>query len=306
VVSPADWYPLLAAAGLCAAGVLLLAQSTRRRQRRLTERLTFVAPANRDADPAETVDPTVLYTREAGSRQPELAIVARFCRRFGVPLSKAPLVLTAARIGCALVLAGVVHFGLKAAHFAGGSVVLNLLSALCAGVLGWCVPAAALRRAAVARTRAVSQGLPDALELLVVCVEAGLALEDAIDRVTTELRASLPALAEELAMTSADLKVLPDRNQAFVKLAQRVNTPAIRSVVTTLSQTLRFGTPLASALRSAAAELRNDAIMTLEERAGSLPALMTVPLLVFILPTIFLIVGGPAILRLIDMLAGGG
>jgi tight adherence protein C len=301
-----DWYAPLAATGLCGAGALLLSQATTARRRRLTERVALVAPTRTVSETTETVDAAQLYRREAGSRQPELAIIARLCRRFGLPPSKAPLVLKAARVGIALVLAAAVHFLLEAVQFVGGNIGLNLALAASAGAFGWYLPALALRQAAVARTRKVSQGLPDALELLVVCVEAGLALEDALDRVTTELRASLPALADELAMTSADLKVLPDRNQAFVKLAQRVNTPAIRSVVTTLSQTLRFGTPLASALRSAAAELRNDAIMTLEERAGSLPALMTVPLMVFILPTIFMIVGGPAILRLIDMLANGG
>jgi tight adherence protein C len=146
-------------------------------------------------------------------------------------------------------------------------------------------------------------GLPEALELLVVCVEAGLALEDSIDRVTEELKLSQPVLAEELALTSADLKILPDRDIALHNLADRIAEPSVRSVVTTLSQTLRYGTPLAQALRTSAAELRSESLMTLEERANRLPTLLTVPMMLFILPTIFLIVGGPAVLRLTDILS---
>lgn len=306
-MSAGDWYPPLAAAGMFAAGVLLLSQARTPRRRRMAERLALVAPARTNTEAAGSMEASRLPPGTAlGGREAELAFIARICRRLGVPRPNAPLIFTAVRAGCAFLAAGPVFFALQAARFAGGAVALHFLFSLGAAALGWYAPALAARQAAAARTKEVSRGLPDALELLVVCVEAGLALEDSLDRVTGELRASLPALADELAVTSADLKVLPDRNQAFVKLAQRIDTPAVRSVVTTLSQTLRFGTPLASALRAAAAELRNDALLTLEERAGSLPALMTVPLLLFILPTIFIIVGGPAFLRLFDLLLPHG
>jgi tight adherence protein C len=151
--------------------------------------------------------------------------------------------------------------------------------------------------------RAIARGLPDALELLVICVEAGLSLEDAIERVVSELWESHPELSEELALTSADLKILPSRDQALANLADRVDLPGIRSIVGTLSQTMRFGTPLAQAMRVVASEMRNDALLNMEERANRLPALMTVPMIVFILPTIFMILGGPAVLRVIDTMA---
>jgi tight adherence protein C len=111
---------------------------------------------------------------------------------------------------------------------------------------------------------------------------------------------SQPALGEELARTSADLKILPSREQALANLAGRVDMPSVRTVVTTLSQTLRYGTPLAQGLRVVSGELRNDTLVRLEERANQLPTLMTIPMMLFIMPTIFMIVAGPAALHVID------
>jgi tight adherence protein C len=149
----------------------------------------------------------------------------------------------------------------------------------------------------------VVEGLPEALELLVVCVEAGLAFEDSLDRIVGELQLSQPLLAGELQQLSADLKILSSRDEALRNLAERIQAPSVRSVVTTLSQTLRYGTPLAQALRVSAAELRNNALLDLEERANRLPTLLTIPMMLFILPTIFLIVAGPVALRLMDIFA---
>ena len=169
-----------------------------------------------------------------------------------------------------------------------------------AAIGGWFVPLMLIGRGIKQRTKAVKSGLPDALELLVVCVEAGLSLEDGLDRVVTELSRSQPALAEELSLTLADLRILPSRDQALLNLADRIDIPNVRSVVTTLSQTLRYGTPLAQSLRVVAAEMRNDYLIEIEERANRLPAFLTLPVIVFMMPTIFLIVGGPAALRLFD------
>ena len=150
------------------------------------------------------------------------------------------------------------------------------------------------------RKRAVSTGLPDALELLAVCIESGLSLENGLQRVSTELKRSQPALGDELAMTWAEINILPDRDQALLNFAARVDTPSARSVVNTLSQTLRYGTPLARSLRVVAADVRMEQLTAMEEKANRLPALMTVPVMLFIMPTIFLIIGGPAALKLMD------
>jgi tight adherence protein C len=179
---------------------------------------------------------------------------------------------------------------------------LTALVAAAAGIAGWFIPAMVVRMFVNRHVAEVVSGLPDALELLVICVEAGLSLEDGLTRIGKELRDSHPALATELALTSADLKILPSRDQAFANLASRINVQSIRSVVTTLSQTMRFGTPLAQALRVVASEMRNDSLVAMETRANKLPALLTVPMMLFIMPTIFLIVGGPAALRVADTL----
>ena len=177
---------------------------------------------------------------------------------------------------------------------------MPMLISMAGGIAGWFIPGMIIGKMIKARTKAVVAGLPDALELLVICVEAGLAFEDGLGRIVGELEKSQPALAEELAFTAADLKILPSREQALANFAERIDAPSIRSVVTTLTQTLRYGTPLAQALRMVASELRNDTLVRLEERANQLPTLMTIPMMLFIMPTIFLIVAGPAALRVMD------
>ena len=172
-----------------------------------------------------------------------------------------------------------------------------------AAIVGWFAPMLFISYGARQHKKAVRSGLPDALELLVVCVEAGLSLEDGLTRVVTELQRSQPALADELSLLLADLRILPSRDLALTNMADRVDVPSVRSVVTTLAQTLRYGTPLVQALRVVAAELRNDYLIELEERANRLPAYLTLPVILFLMPTIFLIVGGPAALRLIDAFA---
>lgn len=217
-----------------------------------------------------------------------------------VPANRAMLVFSLVRMFAVAVIA-VLGFVLGSALPAlAGQPVIILLLAAGFGISGWFIPVVIANHMVKARIHAVAQGLPDALELLVVCVEAGLALEDGLERIVVEMRHSHPPLAEELAQTAADLKILPSRDQALANLAQRVDVPSVRSVVTTLSQTMRYGTPLAQAMRTVASEMRNDSLLALEERANKLPTLLTLPMMLFIMPTIFLIVGGPAALRLMD------
>ena len=169
-----------------------------------------------------------------------------------------------------------------------------------AAIVVWFLPKLFIDYGVKQRAKAVRTGLPDALELLVVCVEAGLSLEDGLARVVTELKQSQPALADELGLTLADLKILPSRDQALLNLADRVDIPSVRGVVMTLTQTLRYGTPLANSLRVVASEMRNDSLIEMEERANRLPAYLTLPVMLFLMPTIFLVVGGPAALRIMD------
>ncbi|MEO7277086.1 MAG: type II secretion system F family protein [Sphingomicrobium sp.] len=144
------------------------------------------------------------------------------------------------------------------------------------------------------RSAAVRKGLPDALDLLVICAEAGLTVDAAFGRVARELGKAYPELGDEFGLTAIELGFLNERRQAFGNLAERVDLEGVRGVVTTMIQTEKYGTPLASALRVLSAEFRNERMMRAEEKAARLPAIMTVPLILFILPTLFIVILGPA------------
>ena len=152
------------------------------------------------------------------------------------------------------------------------------------------------------RTNAIRKGLPDALDLLVICAEAGLTVDAAFNRVARELGRAYPELGDEFALTSIELGFLTDRRTAFENLAHRIDLESIRGVVTTMIQTEKYGTPLASALRVLSAEFRNERMMRAEEKAARLPAIMTVPLILFILPTLFVVILGPAACKISDNL----
>jgi tight adherence protein C len=154
------------------------------------------------------------------------------------------------------------------------------------------------------RTDCIRKGLPDALDLLVICAEAGLTVDAAFERVSRELGRAYPELGDEFSLTSIELAFLTERRAAFENLAYRVNLDAVKGVVTTMIQTERYGTPLASALRVLSAEFRNDRMMRAEEKAARLPAIMTVPLILFILPTLFVVILGPAACSIADAFSG--
>jgi tight adherence protein C len=150
------------------------------------------------------------------------------------------------------------------------------------------------------RMDAVRKGLPDALDLLVICAEAGLTVDAAFGRVARELGRAYPELGDEFALTAIELSFLTDRRSAFDNLAVRVPLDAMKGVVTTMIQTEKYGTPLASALRVLSAEFRNERMMRAEEKAARLPAIMTIPLIMFILPVLFIVILGPAACAISD------
>lgn len=171
-------------------------------------------------------------------------------------------------------------------------------------VIGAYLPELAVRNAASKRRAALQKGLPDALDLLVICAEAGLSLDAALTRVSREMGRSSPEIADEFGLTAIELGFLPDRKVALGNLAGRCNLPSIRGVVNTLMQTEKYGTPLSQSLRVLAAEFRDERMMKAEEKAARLPATMTIPLILFILPSLFVVLLGPAIIRAIDGLRG--
>jgi tight adherence protein C len=145
--------------------------------------------------------------------------------------------------------------------------------------------------------QAVDAGVPDALDMLVICADAGLALEAGLARVSQELNGLNSALGLELTQTSRELQIGGDMRRAMENLGDRTGLVTLKRLATTLAQSLQYGTPLTQALRSLSAELRQEALIRFEERAGRLPTLMTIPMILFILPCVFLIVAGPAMIN---------
>lgn len=198
------------------------------------------------------------------------------------------------------VIAPVLFGGLAALLVYGSSLfpdwseIQRFLSFAGAVIFGYKAPDLYIMNLVTKRTDAIRKGLPDALDLLVICAEAGLTVDAAFNRVARELGRAFPELGDEFALTAIELSFLTERRQAFENLAYRVKLDSVKGVVTTMIQTERYGTPLASALRVLSAEFRNERMMRAEEKAARLPAIMTVPLILFILPTLFVVILGPA------------
>ncbi len=172
-------------------------------------------------------------------------------------------------------------------------------------ILAYKAPDIYLKNKIQKRSSAIRKGIPDALDLLVICAEAGLTVDAAFGRVSKELGKAYPELGEEFSLTAIELGFLTDRRQAFENLATRIDLDSVRGVVTTMIQTEKYGTPLASALRVLSAEFRNERMMRAEEKAARLPAIMTVPLILFILPVLFVVILGPAACSINDALMSG-
>ena len=176
----------------------------------------------------------------------------------------------------------------------------NWLTFLCCGYLGARLPDMVVSNAMKKRHHKIRKALPDALDLMMICAEAGLSLTASLDRVARELGRVSPELAEEFNLTSVELGFLPERAQALRHLAERVDIKEIRGFVNVIVQTEKYGTPIAQALRVLAKEFRTERMLRAEQKAARLPAMMTVPMIVFILPTLFVIVMTPAIISVMN------
>jgi len=184
------------------------------------------------------------------------------------------------------------------------SLSLRSLAIAGGGLAGLLLPDYVMRLLHRRHLAAVERGLPDALDMMVICTEAGLGLEPAIDRVGREISHAHADVAEELLNVAREMRVNADRRVALMNMADRTMLPSLRRLAVTLVQTLQYGTPLSQALRALSTEMRQEALTRFEARAGRLPALLTVPMIVFILPCVFMIVGGPAIVHVMQALFG--
>jgi tight adherence protein C len=172
----------------------------------------------------------------------------------------------------------------------------RVAAALIVSVLMFFVPDLYIKQLSKKRQKLLQKGLPDALDLMVVCAQAGLSLDSAISRVAKEVAFSSPTVGEELSLTALELGFLPERKAALENLKSRTGLKDIASVCTTLVQSEKYGTPLAYALKVLSAEFRRERMMRAEEKAAQLPAIMTLPLALFILPVLFMVIIGPAII----------
>lgn len=169
-----------------------------------------------------------------------------------------------------------------------------------AGYAGARLPDLLVSNQKMKRSEAIRKSLPDMLDLMLICAEAGLSLVAALDRVARELGQAYPEMAEELSLTSVEIGFLPERNTALKHLADRVDLQEVRSMINILLQTEKYGTPIAQALRVLSKEFRTQRMLRAEQKAAKLPAIMTVPMIVFILPTLFVIVMAPAMIGVMD------
>ena len=144
----------------------------------------------------------------------------------------------------------------------------------------------------------IRRAWPDSLDLMLICVESGMAIEPAMQRVSREIGTMSVPLAEELALTVAELSFLPDRRKAFENLGKRTGMPQVKSVVTSLIQSERYGTPLGTALRVLAQENRDMRIAEAERKAAALPPRLTVPMMLFFMPVIFVVILGPVVMTI--------
>ena len=174
------------------------------------------------------------------------------------------------------------------------------LAAIGSVLAGFYLPELFIRNISDKRREKLVKALPDMLDLMVICTEAGSSLDATLFRVSRELRDASPEMAEEVELTGIELGFLPDRRQAFDNFCTRTGIKHIDALVSTLVQTEKYGTPLAQSLRVLARELRDERLMEAESKAARLPATLMIPMVIFILPTLFVVLIGPGALNIID------
>jgi tight adherence protein C len=180
--------------------------------------------------------------------------------------------------------------------------LVKFLGALAVGLFGYFLPDIFISNVIAKRQQSVMRAFPDALDLMLICVESGMSIESTFTRVATEIGAQSAELAEELGLTTAELSYLPDRASAYDNLAKRCNHSGVKAVATALNQAEHYGTPLGQALRVTAQENREMRMAEAEKKAAALPAKLTVPMILFFLPCLFVVIMGPAIMKIMHTL----
>jgi tight adherence protein C len=179
--------------------------------------------------------------------------------------------------------------------------LMRLVAALAAGYVGFYLPNVFVANMISRRQHSVKRSFPDALDLLLICVEAGMSIEAAFNRVAEEIGTQSIEMTEEMSLTTAELSYLQDRRQAYENLGKRTGLPGVKAVATSLIQAERYGTPLGKALRVLAQENRDMRMAEAERKAAGLPPKLTVPMIAFFLPVLFVVILGPAVIKLMGL-----
>ncbi len=203
------------------------------------------------------------------------------------------------------VFMGLVVFYLLVVNDFGQPPTMILAIAGAAFAAGFYAPNIYVSNRITQRRQSIVAAFPDALDLLLICVESGMSIEAAIQKVSQEVGGQSIELAEELSLLSAELSYLPERRMAYDGMAKRTNHPGIKAVATAMTQAETYGTPLGAALRVMAKENRDLRLAAAEKKAAALPAKLTVPMILFFLPVLFVVILGPAIINIQDMMKGG-
>ena len=178
---------------------------------------------------------------------------------------------------------------------------MRLAATAVGAIFGYYLPSIFVKNMVSRRQASIKKAWSDALDLMLICVESGMAVEPAMQRVAREIGSASVPLAEELSLTVAELSYLQDRRKAYENLGKRTGLATVRSVVTSLIQSERYGTPLGTALRVLAQENRDSRMSEAEKKAAALPPKLTVPMILFFLPVIFVIILGPSIIMVMKM-----
>ena len=228
-------------------------------------------------------------------------------QRGGFRSTNAVTFVIGTKVACLLI--GLVGGGLAASTLYPGAIGwgVGLLGGLLVGVACNLVPELVVTQLATRRVWRIQTALPDALDLLIVCLEAGLTFERALRRTVSDLRAFRPALAEELGQASLDMRIHGlNREEALGRVAQRLDLQSLKDLTTTVAQSERQGTPAADALRRLSSSVRVEMITSMQVKMARLPTLLIIPSMAFLIPGLLVIVGGPAFVQLIQGLGAVG
>ncbi|MDH5748946.1 MAG: type II secretion system F family protein [Rhodospirillales bacterium] len=213
----------------------------------------------------------------------------------------AVIVFTFSKLGIAVLFALVTFIFISLSPGFTHPFYVKLLIAAASSTAGFFLPDLLVKNKAQNRSASMTLAFPDALDLLVICVEAGLSIEGAFAKVTEEIAENSPILSQEFGLTSAELAFLGDRAKAYRNFAERTQMQAVHTLSTTLTQSEKYGTPVSVALKVLSQENREERMSKAEKKAAALPAQLTVPMIIFFLPPLFVVIIGPSVLRVMKI-----